>query len=603
MNMLLQRLLLTIITIVSSVNVFSQDNIASHPRLLLKADEEKKIEKMINEDVNMALVHNAIIDYCNKAINEPPVEHVLQGKRLLAKSNLAFQRVFYLSYAYRLTNNERYLKRAEKELITVCKFKDWNPQHFLDVADMLMAVSIGYDWLYDALSKETLDLIEKAIIEKGFTPAKDDRYNGFYKRTNNWNQVCNAGLVMGALAIYEKNPKLSQKIIKSSVESVPLAMEAYGPDGAYQEGSAYWGYGTGYEAIMISALESALDTDYGLTKDKNFMKSAYFLLYTLAPSGKCYNYSDAGSSVGINQALFWFAKKIGDSSLLWFELPKLNEKKNHLSKDRLLPNILINAKDIAIDEIKKPSGNFWFSRGIKPLYVYRSGWDNPDDTYLGIVGGSAKAPHGHMDAGSFVFEKNGVRWSMELGLQSYYSLEKEGVDLWNSSQNGQRWDVFRYGNTGHSTLTINGKHHLVDGNPPIVETYMKDNLKGAKVDLSSIFSQSVKSSIRKITLDKDDVLNIEDVIETNDSVADVMWVMVTPAEATILNKNQILLKKDGKEMIMTVHSELPVEMNIWDNKPVHYYDQDNPGTLRVGFKCKLPSNSKNIFNVELKDKE
>lgn len=42
MNMLLQRLLLTIITIVSSVNVFSQDNIASHPRLLLKADEEKK---------------------------------------------------------------------------------------------------------------------------------------------------------------------------------------------------------------------------------------------------------------------------------------------------------------------------------------------------------------------------------------------------------------------------------------------------------------------------------------------------------------------------------------------------------------------------------
>lgn len=600
--MFLKRFLLTVLTIVSTVFVYSQDKVISHPRLLLKKGEEKKIEKMINEDVNMALVHNAIIDYCNKAIDEPPVEHVLQGKRLLAKSNLAFHRVFYLSYAYRMTKNMAYANRAERELVAVCKFKDWNPKHFLDVADMLMAVSIGYDWLYDVLSKETLDLIEEAIVEKGFTPAKDDRYNWFYKRTNNWNQVCNAGLVMGALAIYDKIPEMAQKIIKTSIESVPLAMEAYGPDGAYQEGSGYWGYGTGYQVMMMSALESSLNTDYGLSEDKNFMKSAYFLLYTLAPSGKCYNYSDAGASVGFNQALFWFAKKLGDNSLLWFEIPKLKERNKHLSKDRLLPNVLINAKDIKINNIKRPSGKFWFSRGVKPLFVYRSGWDNLDDTYLGIVGGSAKAPHGHMDAGSFIFEKNGVRWSMDFGLQSYYSLEKEGVDLWNTSQNGQRWDVFRYGNTGHSTLTINGRHHLVDGNPPIVETYMKDNLKGAKIDLSSIFSQSVKSSIRKITLNKDDVLNIEDVIETNDSVADVMWVMVTPAEAVILNKNQILLKKDGKEMIMTVSSRLPVELKIWDNKPVHYYDHDNPGTLRVGFKTILPCKSKNVFNVELKDK-
>lgn len=59
-----------------------------------------------------------------------------------------------------------------------------------------------------------------------------------------------------------------------------------------------------------------------------------------------------------------------------------------------------------------------------------------------------------MDAGSFVYEKNGVRWAMDLGMQNYFSLESKGVDLWNQSQEGQRWDVFRLNNMAHNTLTI-----------------------------------------------------------------------------------------------------------------------------------------------------
>lgn len=130
--------------------------------------------------------------------------------------------------------------------------------------------------------------------------------------------------------------------------------------------------------------------------------------------------------------------------------------------DRLLPNILIFSKELDFNNIKAPKGNYWYGRGDKPVFVYRSGWNSKNDTYLGVVGGSASIPHGHMDAGSFIYEKNGVRWAIDLGLQSYYTLEKEGVDLWNKDQNGQRWDVFRLGNTAHSTITINNEKHLVE---------------------------------------------------------------------------------------------------------------------------------------------
>ena len=34
--------------------------------------------------------------------------------------------------------------------------------------------------------------------------------------------------------------------------------------------------------------------------------------------------------------------------------------------------------------------------------------------------------HGNMDAGTFVFELNGVRWVVDPGNQSYYPLNKIG---------------------------------------------------------------------------------------------------------------------------------------------------------------------------------
>ena len=206
-----------------------------------------------------------------------------------------------------------------------------------------------------------------------------------------------------------------------------------------------------------------------------------------------------------------------------------------------------------------------------------------------------------MDAGSFIYEKKGVRWCIDLGLQSYYTLEKEGVDLWNKSQDGQRWNVFRLGNTAHSTITINGEKHLVDGNVPIIETYQTKKLKGAKLDMSSLYGNNVKQVLRTVNLDENNDLFISDYIETNEKSAEIMWVIVTSADAKILDSSKIQLTKEGKTMLMSVDSPVNSELKIWDNKPVHYYDHDNPGTLRVGFIAKLPSNSKNKFIVSLKE--
>jgi hypothetical protein len=574
------------------------ENITPHPRLLLKQGEEKKINALIQKNPSMFLVHQAIIDDADEILTKSPSERVLKGKRLLAVSNEAFKRIYFLSYAYRMTSDVKYANRAEKELVAVCEFQDWNPSHFLDVAGMTMSVAIGYDWLFDTLSETTREKVRKAIIDKAFIPASNEKYTSFYKSSNNWNQVCNAGLVLGALAIYDEEPELSKGIIEKSVKSIPLAMQSYGPDGAYPEGYSYWGYGTGFQVTMMAALESALGTDYKLSDDKGFMNTPYYMLMMLAPSGLCYNFGDSGSKPPFQPAMFWFSAKLNDASILFHEQKRL-AKLTKGDNGGMLPNVLIFSKDVKSETTKVPNLNFYSSQGAKPIFIYRSGWNDKNDAYLGVVGGRANASHGHMDAGSFVYEKNGVRWALELGLQSYITLESKGVDLWNNKQEGQRWDIFRLGNTGHSTLTINGEKHLVTGEVTMINTFQTNNIKGAELDLSPIFANSVQQVIRRVYLDGKNDLHVNDKIKTKEISANVIWQMVAPKEAKIVGDNQIELTKDGQRTILTVESPVLVTMKIWSNEPINIYDQDNPGSLRVGFETKILPNSEAELTIKL----
>ena len=175
----------------------------SHPRIMLFEGEETGIKQTLASDVTWKATHQFIIAESDKLTGKPPVERVLIGRRLLDKSREALRRVFFLSYSWRMTSETRYLERAEKELLAVSSFSDWNPSHFLDVAEMTMAVSIGYDWLYKGLPEGSRKIVKEAIIEKGLKPSLDPKYNSWLIASHNWNQVCNAGMTYGALAVFE----------------------------------------------------------------------------------------------------------------------------------------------------------------------------------------------------------------------------------------------------------------------------------------------------------------------------------------------------------------------------------------------------------------
>ena len=117
----------------------------SHPRLLLRAGEEVPVREAVARQPEFAALQQRVFDYSAAILDEPVLERVKIGKRLLAVSREALKRIFYLSYTYRITGDAHMADRAIREMESLCEFVDWNPLHFLDVGEMCLAVSIGYD--------------------------------------------------------------------------------------------------------------------------------------------------------------------------------------------------------------------------------------------------------------------------------------------------------------------------------------------------------------------------------------------------------------------------------------------------------------------------
>jgi len=196
--------------------------------------------------------------------------------------------------AYHLTGDTRHAKRCEKEMLAVAGFSDWNPSHFLDTAEMTLAMAIGYDWLYDQLSEAGRETIREAIVNKGASLPFETRHKGWVKATNNWGQVCHGGLTAGALAVLEDEPDLAARTVHNALHNVTRSMHAYAPKGSYPEGPGYWAYGTSYNVVLIALLESVLGSDFGLTKAPGFDMTGQYPAPCAAPPASSLTTPTAG---------------------------------------------------------------------------------------------------------------------------------------------------------------------------------------------------------------------------------------------------------------------------------------------------------------------
>ncbi|MBQ7029007.1 MAG: hypothetical protein IJN32_02070, partial [Thermoguttaceae bacterium] len=254
----------------------------------------------------------------DKELGEPPVKRELEGKRLLDVSREALRRTFDWAFMYRYSGDPKYAARAEREAVAIAEFADWNPSHFLDVAEMTTALAFAYDSCGETFSSENRKKVREAIRDKGVEEALKIR--GWWKRNNaNWNQVCWCGTLYGALAIADDEPELARDAVRQAVNGVTWSMASYEPDGNYTEGPGYWGYGTGFNVLLLAALNSALGNDFGRSEARGFTETIRYYEHVFGTTGDAFNYPDSGGGKMFEPTAFWNALNLGDTSVAWNE--------------------------------------------------------------------------------------------------------------------------------------------------------------------------------------------------------------------------------------------------------------------------------------------
>lgn len=517
------------------------------PRLVLNSTIEKNLKKKLKTDPVIQNMYKAIQLNAAKIQKQPLLERIKTGRRLLGVSREMLYRINMLGMVYRIEKDPKILQRINEEVVAVCNFSDWNPSHYLDVAEMSMAVAFALDWTAGKLPKSTIELAKTALIEKGIKPSYNKKGNtGWVTGTNNWNQVCHGGMIAAAITIAEKDLELAVKTISRALDGMPYALVEYGPDGVYPEGSTYWGYGTGFTVLTAAMFESAFGTDFGLAEYPSFMESSVFRVLCNAPSGWYYNFADCGDSRSKNGdiTLAWFAAKTGNK--VFFEKERFlrsPEEMGKLSRNASAGLVWLSQYE-GENEVKMPTA--WKGEGANPIVIFTGGEDDPHQYYFGGKGGRGSVNHGNMDGGSFIFELNGVRWVVDPGNQSYHELEKTGFNLWERCQDCERWTLLTKNNFGHSTISVNNQFHVVDGKATIAR-FKTGNNPEVTIDMTPTFEGQLKSVKRRFVKDSPTSLLIEDKLELSEKTKMITWQLMTTADVEIV-KGGAVLKQDGKKL-------------------------------------------------------
>lgn len=553
------------------------------PRLVLNSEIEKELSRKLKTDPVTRNMYSAIKLNSSEILTKPFLQRKMDGKRLLGVSREMLYRMNMLGMVYRIEKDREILSRINDELIAVCNFSDWNPSHFLDVAEMSMAVAIAIDWTANKLPKSTIELAKTALIEKGINPSYDESSKantGWIKGNSNWNQVCHGGMIAAAISISEKDPELAARTISRALKYIPNALDEYGPDGAYPEGASYWDYGTSFSVMSAAMLESAFGTDFGMADYPAFMKTAVFKALCNAPSGMYYNYADCSDSRSKNGdiILAWFASKTGITT--FFERERFLLPPSQMGKlSRLSGAGLVWVSQYTLlNESSLPTA--WKGGGANPVVFFTGGKNDNFQYYFGGKGGSGTVNHGNMDGGSFIFELNGVRWVIDPGMQSYTELEESGFDLWGKCQDCDRWKLLTKNNFGHSTLTVNNQLHVVNGKTEITE-FLEGDSPRITFDMSPAFGNNMKSVKRKFIKDSPLSLIVQDELEINHKTELITWQLLTTAVVEIIPGGAIL-KQDGKQLRIQNLSHPTLTFSVISLNPApHKFDRSIDNLKRL----------------------
>lgn len=214
---------------------------------------------------------------------ELPTEHPKESTTYMGIA------IINLALAYRLSEDEVYLKEAKRFMNAVLLYEKWGNAHLVNVdlsaSWILFGLSLGYDWLRPYLTVEECNGISRKIMHHAeiiYEYRKATYGKGWstnFYQNHNWINM--TGLAAAGYVL-EKESKAAAEVAAEYIEEAKSnfarVFSYLAEDGSNYEGATYWRYGGMWLFVYAHLLKVQEGMDY--FKSSDYLKNTfYYRLY------------------------------------------------------------------------------------------------------------------------------------------------------------------------------------------------------------------------------------------------------------------------------------------------------------------------------------
>ena len=572
-----------------------------HPRLFYNEARIAEIMSVVNGDRKFAArTYADIINQAKNLLSAPLKVWKLDDTNLRISTihEIGNTDLPVLSLAYLFTKDVKYAERCYRQMQSMCSRKDWGAsRHFLDTGIGARGFAMAYDAIYDYLNdkqrSELIDGLRRLALEPGKMQIETGQGQAWawYNSNNNWNGICNGGLICAALAVYESDPDFMSQLIALAANKMMIYMQSFEPDGASEEGLMYWSYGLTNAFLALEAMQRNLTTTYGLTDLNGISKTGWFPYNVSGPVGTATFGDDYLYYGKTNKFLsyFWFAHFFNDPNLAKKHYDECISRQGMMNGYH---DLLFYYPELVNQGIVSEIPLQGYVKGADYMYINQNNSDI-NSFYVGMHGGDNSASHGHLDAGSFYVQANGeCIFIGSLGTTNPYPADYfdetapyyESNSTTTASSPG-RFYYYRVRTEGKSCLVVNPDARP-EQNPKGMARLINQNSGNNSgfyiLDMSDIYKRDMNKYIRGIKLNRvTQTITIQDEFTPKKNGSTVYWLGHTPqtGSMTLSNDKKVATCfKSGKSTIIRIVSPADAAFEIVNNTEtdINYLDETRP---------------------------
>lgn len=469
-----------------------------HPRLFVTEEKIPFLRKRVENDSEMQKRLAHLLEDVEKIITQEPWQRNYGSLRIYGACSVVRERLMKLAVAYIFTSDKRYTERAWLEIEnSLSNWGDLNfEKHALDSGVYGTGIAIAYDVFYDCFTEGQKEFIRNKIDEMyfyyciGFYTG-DLVFGGYdgmsYKNTQcNWGAVCGTSMLMCALTFMDEEESRSEftskckYIATNAMQTLEHMATIVSPDGKWDEGMGYWEYMVEHLAWSMISLFNTFGTTFGLSEVPGMVDLPKQGLYLQTKNG-LFPYADATWITKWNfpPEVFVYPDVCNESGIekIYDDFYKyVNLESGYFKYLLFAPNL----EALESDSVSLATDKYYKTNGLCSM---RNSYDDPNEIYLGIVGGiTGKYNNCHFDKGSFIFEALGERWLVDMG------------------RNGNDTFPFLYRTETHNAVSINptAEYRGQEMEVPAYATRFETKPEGALViyDLSGVYARDVRNYYR-----------------------------------------------------------------------------------------------------------